>query len=104
MGANAYTRRNLSNPLGVEQLAEQANLSPRQFSWVFMAETRQSPAKAMEALRLEAARVMVEQGRHPFEVVARETGFRDQRYLREVFLRGFGVPPQSMRREAREAD
>lgn len=98
-----YARRNLSSPLGVEQLAEQANLSPRQFSRVFMAETGQSPAKAVEALRLEAARVMVEQGRHPLEVIARETGFRDRRHLREVFLRGFGVPPQSMRRESRES-
>lgn len=97
-----YARRNLSSPLGVEQLAEQANLSPRQFSRVFVAETGQSPAKAVEALRLEAARVMVEQGRHPLEVIARETGFRDRRHLREVFLRGFGVPPQSMRRESRE--
>lgn len=96
-----YARRNLASQLGVEQLAEQINLSPRQFSRIFTAETGQSPAKAIEAMRLEAARVMVEQGRHPLEVIARETGFRDRRHLREVFLRGFGVAPQSMRRQAR---
>lgn len=96
-----YARRNLAGPLGVEQLAEQVNLSPRQFSRVFVAETGQSPAKAIEGLRLEAARVMVEQGRHPLEIIARETGFRDRRHLREVFLRGFGVAPQAIRRQAR---
>lgn len=96
-----YARRNLAAPLGVEQLAEQVNLSPRQFSRVFAAETGQSPAKAIEGLRLEAARVMVEQGRHPLDVIARETGFRDRRHLREVFLRGFGAAPQVMRRQAR---
>lgn len=99
-----YARRNLATRLGVEQLAEQANLSPRQFSRVFMAETGQSPARAIEALRLEAARVMVEQGRLPLEVIARETGFRDRRHLREVFQRGFGVAPQSMRRQSRVAE
>ena len=63
-------------------------LSPRQFSRVFTAETGQSPAKAVERLRLEAARLMIEGSRHPLEVVARETGFRDRRHMREAFLRG----------------
>jgi transcriptional regulator GlxA family with amidase domain len=96
-----YARKNLSKALSVEELAESVNLSPRQFSRVFTAETGQSPAKAVEGLRLEAARMMIEKSCHPFEVVARETGFRDRRHMREVFLRGFGVPPQAIRRDAR---
>jgi transcriptional regulator GlxA family with amidase domain len=40
-------------------------------------------------------------GRHPLEIVARESGFRDRRHLREVFVRKFGVPPQATRRGAR---
>ncbi|MFC5522267.1 GlxA family transcriptional regulator [Polaromonas jejuensis] len=98
-----HARRNLAQPLSVEELAEAASLSPRQFSRVFTAETGQSPAKAVEGLRLEAARLMIESSRHPLEVVARETGFRDRRHLREAFLRGFGMPPQAVRREARVA-
>lgn len=97
-----HARRNLSQHLSVEDLAEAASLSPRQFSRVFTAETGQSPAKAVEGLRLEAARLMIESSRHPLEVVARETGFRDRRHLREAFLRGFGMPPQAVRREARD--
>ena len=98
-----HARRNLAQPLSVEQLAEAARLSPRQFSRVFTAETGQSPAKAVEGLRLEAARMMIESSRHPLEVVARETGFRDRRHLREAFMRGFGLPPRAVRRQAREA-
>jgi transcriptional regulator GlxA family with amidase domain len=64
----------LSQALTVEELAETVHLSPRQFSRVFTAETGQSPAKAIENLRLEAARLMIEQSRHPLEVVAREAG------------------------------
>jgi transcriptional regulator GlxA family with amidase domain len=96
-----HARRNLSQALSVEELAEAASLSPRQFSRVFTAETGQSPAKAVEGLRLEAARLMIEGSRHPLEVIARETGFRDRRHMREAFLRGFGMPPQAVRREAR---
>lgn len=96
-----HARRNLSQALSVEELAEAASLSPRQFSRVFAAETGQSPAKAVERLRLEAARLMIEGSRHPLEVIAQETGFRDRRHMREAFLRGFGMPPQAVRREVR---
>ena len=44
-----------------EELAAAANLSPRQFSRVFTAETGLSPAKAVERLRVEAARAALEQ-------------------------------------------
>jgi transcriptional regulator GlxA family with amidase domain len=96
-----YARKHLSRPLTVEELARQAHLSPRQFSRVFTLETGQSPAKAIEGLRLEAARLMIEKSRHSLEVIAKETGFRDRRHMREVFMRGFGVPPREMRGEAR---
>ncbi|CAD6554814.1 HTH-type transcriptional regulator CdhR [Paraburkholderia kirstenboschensis] len=96
-----YARKNLSRALTVEELAEKVNLSPRQFSRVFTLETGQSPARAIEGLRLEAARLMIEKSRHPLDVIARETGFRDRRHMREAFMRGFGLPPQAVRREAR---
>lgn len=86
-----YARRNLARQLTVEKLAEVAHLSPRQFSRIFREETGGTPAKAIEGLRLEAARLMIEQSRHSLDVVAKETGFRDRRHMREVFLRGFGV-------------
>jgi len=99
--ALTYARRNLQTPLSVPQLAKAANLSPRQFSRAFQAETGQSPAKAVERLRVEAARLMMEQSRHPIEVVARQTGFADRDRMRRAFLRTFGQPPQAIRRGAR---
>jgi transcriptional regulator GlxA family with amidase domain len=99
--ALAHARGNLKAALSVEELAEAASLSPRQFSRAFRAETGQSPAKAVENLRVEAARLMMEQGRHPIDVVARETGFADRERMRRAFLRAFGQPPQAIRRNAR---
>jgi len=97
----AYAKRNLDKPLTVGQLADVAHLSPRQFSRAFHAETGQSPAKAVENLRLEAARLIMERSRHPIEVVARQTGFADRDRMRRAFLRAFGQPPQVIRRNAR---
>jgi transcriptional regulator GlxA family with amidase domain len=99
--ALAYAKRNLEKPLTVRQLAEAAHLSPRQFSRAFHAETGQSPAKAIENLRVEAARLMMEQSRHPIDVIARQTGFADRDRMRRAFLRTFGQPPQVIRRNAR---
>jgi transcriptional regulator GlxA family with amidase domain len=99
-----YAKRNLSAELSVKELAEAARLSPRQFSRVLRAETRQSPAKAIEHLRIEGARLMLEQSRHPIDVIAVETGFVDPERMRRAFLRAFGQPPQVMRRNARVDD
>ncbi|WP_445144103.1 GlxA family transcriptional regulator [Dyella sp. Tek66A03] len=97
--ALTYARSHLQSALTVEELATAANLSPRQFSRTFRAETGQSPAKAVEHLRVEAARLMMEQTRHPIEVVAREVGFDDRERMRRAFIRTFGKPPQAMRRQ-----
>jgi transcriptional regulator GlxA family with amidase domain len=95
-----FARKNLKARLSVERLAEAAHLSPRQFSRAFRAETGQSPAKAVEHLRVEAARLMMEQSRHSIDAVATETGFADRE---RAFLRAFGQPPQTIRRNARAA-
>jgi transcriptional regulator GlxA family with amidase domain len=101
--ALTYARRNLNTPLSVEQLADIAHLSPRQFSRAFHAETGQSPAKAVENMRVEAARTSIEEGRHSIAEVAVLTGFGDRERMRRAFLRALGQPPQVLRRNARLA-
>jgi len=94
--ALTYARENLHKPLTVPELAEAARLSPRQFSRAFQAETGQSPAKAIEHLRVEAARTLMEQSRHPIDVVARQSGFSDRDHMR----RAFGALSDSRRRRS----
>ncbi|WP_437888631.1 GlxA family transcriptional regulator [Phytobacter sp. V91] len=92
-----YARSHLGKTLTVELLAEAVHLSPRQLSRLFRQETGKSPAKAIEGLRLEAARLMIEESRLSLDAIAHEAGFRDGRHMREVFIRGYGIPPQSLR-------
>lgn len=91
--ALTYARHHLKTELSVEQLAYVANLSPRQFSRIFTAQTGKSPAKAVEQLRVEAARLMMESGHQSIEVVATESGFGDRERMRRAFMRAFGQPP-----------
>jgi transcriptional regulator GlxA family with amidase domain len=99
--ALAYARSHLRKELSVAALAEVAHLGARQFSRAFRAETGQSPARAIEKLRVEAARAMLEDAQHPVAVVAKETGFGDPERMRRAFLRAFGQPPQTIRRASR---
>ena len=76
-------------------------MSPRNFARAFTAETGTTPAKAVERLRLEAARTAVETSHAPIDRVAEAAGFGDPERMRRAFLRAFGQPPQALRRAAR---
>jgi transcriptional regulator GlxA family with amidase domain len=44
---------------------------------------------------------MMEQSRHPIDVIARQTDFADRDRMRRALLRVFGQPPQVIRRNSR---
>jgi transcriptional regulator GlxA family with amidase domain len=96
-----WARERLDERLPVERLADRAAMSPRHFARAFVAETGTTPAKAIERLRLEAARERVESGAGTIEEVAAHTGFGDPERMRRAFIRAFGQPPQALRRAAK---
>jgi transcriptional regulator GlxA family with amidase domain len=96
-----WARERLAEPLGVERLADRAAMSPRHFARAFAAETGVTPAKAVERLRVEAARARIEAGPEPIDRIAAGVGFGDPERMRRAFLRAFGQPPQALRRAAR---
>jgi len=96
--ALTYAKKNLSSPLSVIGLAKAAFLSPRQFSRVFREETGRSPAQAIQQLRVESARLMMETGRFSAEEIARKNGFGNRERMRRSFLRAFGHSPRAIQR------
>lgn len=102
-GLLAWARERLAEPLPVSRLAEQACMSERNFARAFAAETGVTPAKAVERLRLDAARALIEHGSAPVEAIAKSCGFADPERMRCAFVRAFGQPPQALRRLARAA-
>jgi len=96
-----WMRERLHEPLNVERLADRAAMSPRNFARAFAAETGVTPARAVERLRVEAARERIEAGPEPIEAIAQAAGFGEPERMRRAFLRAFGQPPQALRRSAR---
>ena len=99
--ALAYARAHLSERLSVEQLAEVASISPRQFARQFTAETGETPARAVERLRCEAALPRIEGTSEPLDQIALKVGFGDIERMRRVCIRIYGQSPQALRRRSR---
>lgn len=100
---NAWIRAHLDEPLGVDRLAARMRMSTRTFARSYVAATGVTPAKAVERLRVEAARALIESGRSSLQEVADQTGFGDLERMRRAFVRMFGAPPASLRRGVRAA-
>lgn len=84
--------------LTVDRLAERAAMSERTFARAFVAETGTTPARFVEKVRLDAARRLLGESRHPTERVAVLSGFSGAEQMRRTFLRHLGVTPQDYRR------
>jgi transcriptional regulator GlxA family with amidase domain len=85
----------------VPTLAAAAAMSVRHFTRVFTAEVGETPAKFVERVRLEAARVELETTSDTLDVIAARCGFGTAESLRRVSQRRLGVAPDSYRRRFR---
>ena len=95
-----HVRSHLRERHGVEDLAARACMSPRHFARAFHEETGYTPAKAVERLRVEAARNALDTPGASVQRVALECGFGDPERMRRSFVRLLGVPPSVLRRAA----
>jgi transcriptional regulator GlxA family with amidase domain len=95
---NRWMRERLDDKLDVDSLAAWVKMSPRTFARAYAAETGVTPAKAVERLRIEAARALIEAGVGSMQEVAEQTGFKDTERMRRSFMRLFGTPPSVLRR------
>ena len=86
-----------SDKLSVELLAERARMSPRNFARVYKEKTGQTPAKAVEIFRLEAARRLLEESDCNIDQIARLCGFGDEGRMLLTFQRNLGISPTEYR-------
>jgi transcriptional regulator GlxA family with amidase domain len=93
-----FARTHLAGELGVERLAAQACMSPRNFARVFHRETGVTPAKAVERLRADAARALLDSGARSLQEIAQHCGFGDPERMRRAFVRLYGTPPSALKR------
>ena len=69
-----WMRENLTANLRVDALAERCGMSPRNFARIYTEETGMTPARAVEQMRVEAARAMLENPGVSIKTIAMRTG------------------------------
>ncbi|MGI3902833.1 MAG: GlxA family transcriptional regulator [Janthinobacterium lividum] len=94
---HAWMADHLTDDLGVAVLAREAGMSQRSFLRHYPATTGLTPARAVERLRIEAARHLLCETMAPIKRVAQRCGFGTDETMRRAFLRVFGASPQDYR-------
>ena len=92
-----WVEANLQARLDVETLADRAAMSPRSFHRHVRAELGVSPAKFVEAVRLDAARRLLDERTLDLAQIATHAGFSGPDHLIRAFGRRFGVTPAAYR-------
>lgn len=87
----------LGNSLSLPVLADQSGMSERSFSRRYAEATGQTPARAVERLRVEAARRLLSDSRLPVKRIAQRCGLGSEETMRRSFLRLLTVTPQDYR-------
>lgn len=100
---HAWIAAHLSEDLRVERLAEQFGMSPRHFARAYVAATGDTPAQAVETLRLEAACRLLETTAEPIKRIAETVGFGREERMRRAFQKHLGTSPQGYRAQAATA-
>jgi len=94
---HAWMAAHLAEDLSVERLAEHVGMSPRNFARSYAAKVGRTPARTVEAMRLEAACRALEETGLPLKSVAAAAGHGDEQTLRRAFQRQLGVSPTQYR-------
>ncbi|HVY14959.1 MAG TPA: helix-turn-helix domain-containing protein [Rhodopila sp.] len=94
---HAWIVGHLADDLSLPVLAREAGMSDRSFSRHYTRATGVSPGRAVERLRVEAARRMLLDSGTPVKRVAQRCGFGSEETMRRSFLRLLATTPQDYR-------
>jgi transcriptional regulator GlxA family with amidase domain len=93
-----WIAEHLKSDLRVEALADRVHMSPRNFARIYAQTRGRSPAKAVKAIRLDAARRRLEETTDRVVTIAEDCGFSGEEQMRLAFIRTLGVPPRDYRK------
>jgi transcriptional regulator GlxA family with amidase domain len=92
-----WINKHLSGDLSLAKLADQAGMSERSFSRHYAEATGVTPARAIERLRVEAARRLLSESRLPVKRISQRCGFGSEETMRRSFLRVLSATPNDYR-------
>ena len=88
----------LQEPITLADMAAQANMSTRNFSRRFIAETGLTPSKWLQAARIDRARELLETSDESIDRIGRMAGLGTSANFRRIFAQHVGVMPSEYRK------
>jgi transcriptional regulator GlxA family with amidase domain len=96
-GVEEWLHANFKLEVSTQALAERAGLGAKTFVRHFKAATGRLPAAYVQALRIEAAKQMLERDNKPIQRVSCDVGYDDVAFFRGLFKRITGMTPGEYR-------
>lgn len=93
----AFLQANYREDIATDRLAQMAGFSSRTFVRHFKAATGKLPAAYIQAVRMEAAKSMLERDAKPIQTISTEVGYDDVAFFRRLFKRSTGMTPAEYR-------
>jgi transcriptional regulator GlxA family with amidase domain len=93
----AFLQANFRNDISTQALADRAGLGERTFVRHFKAATGQLPAAYLQALRIQAAKAMLERDAKPIQSISSDVGYDDVAFFRSLFKRITRMTPTEYR-------
>ena len=100
----AWITEHPADDLGIPQLAERAGMSARTFARAFSAETGMTPARYVELVRLDRAKLLLETTKWPLARIADRSGLGSAATLARAFRRRLGITPEDYRARFGQGD
>ena len=98
-----FLEQNYMGSITLEELSRRAGLSKYYFLRLFTKQQGISPYSYLEAIRIEKAKKLLEQGVLPVDA-ALQTGFSDQSHFSNFFKRFIGLTPRQYMRIFKDLD
>ncbi|KIZ45315.1 MULTISPECIES: GlxA family transcriptional regulator [Rhodopseudomonas] len=92
-----WIAKHLVDDISLAVLAERAGMSERSFSRHYAESTGLTPARAVEQLRVEAARRLLSETNLPIKRISQRCGFGSEETMRRSFVRLLAASPQDYR-------
>lgn len=98
-----WIRNNLNHRIDAHEMAEFMGMSQRTFHRKFVEVVKETPARFVEKMRLNAARIVLEDSSDALKTIAVQTGYNHSSNFIQAFERHFGVSP-TLYRQMHEAN
>jgi transcriptional regulator GlxA family with amidase domain len=103
LNAQTFIEAHYHEPILVEQIAEQANMSKRNFIRRFKQATHNTPLEYLQRVRVESAKKALETNTDDITSLMYNAGYNDPKTFRSVFRQITGLTPQDYRKKYSQA-